>query len=41
MFNRGDILRPTHAAHGLSARDVRLARTIDALLAGVAGAPSA
>ena len=31
VFNRVEILLTTHAAGGLSARDVRLARAIDAL----------
>ena len=32
VWNRVEILRSTHDAGGLSARDVRLARAIDALL---------
>ncbi len=41
VFNRVDILLTTHAVHGLSARDVRLARAKDAQHAGVAHPPRA
>ena len=34
VYNRVDILLTTHDAGGLSQRDIDMARTIDALLAG-------
>ncbi len=40
VYNRVDIMLTTHDAAGLSQRDVRLARSIDALLASPMAGPS-